>query len=181
MSIGPSPPFSPPFGLPAAASVAPAPSLVNQAPSQRQRLRVLYYLIQENKATTVPQFERNSKIKTPTYQRHQYWHNFDQNHVFSPSLLYSMHFLTTLCRFCRYLKKVGDFGGLGQAKYDLEAFVKYDIHHSDKYSRKRHARWWPGPSPRTAAVQGSRCWEEANCNAVQEKYDFHKIGKYGMC
>ena len=89
--------------------------------------------------------------------------------------------LTTLCRFCRYLKKIGDFGGLGQAKYDLEAFVKYDIHHSDKYSRKRHARWWPGPSLRTAAVQGSRGWEEANCNAVQEKYDFHKIGKYGMC
>ena len=100
---------------------------------------------------------------------------------FSPSLLYSMHFLTTLCRFCRYLKKIGDFGGLGQAKYDLEAFVKYDIQRSDKYSRKRHARWWPGPSLRTAAVQGSRGWEEANCNAVQEKYDFHKIGKYGMC
>ena len=27
----------------------------------------------------------------------------------------------------RYLKKIFDFGGLRQAKYDLEAFVKYDI------------------------------------------------------
>ena len=92
-----------------------------------------------------------------------------------------MHCLTTLCRFCRYFKNIDDSGGLGQAKYDLEAFVKYDIQHSDKYSRKRHARWWPGPSLRTAAVQDSRGWEEANCNAIQEKYDFHKIGKYGMC
>ena len=135
--------LSPPFGLPAAVSVQhlwpqrPGWSIKHKVGGQR--LKVLYFIIQENQATTVPQFERLSKIKTPTYQRHQYWHNFDQNHVFSPSLLYSMHFLTTLCRFCRYLKKVGDFGGLGQAKYDLEAFVKYDIHHSDKYSRKRHA------------------------------------------
>ena len=45
---------------------------------------------------------------------------------------------------------------IAYAKYDLETFVKYNIQHSDKYSRKRHARWWPGPSPRTAAVQGSR-------------------------
>ena len=45
-----------------------------------------------------------------------------------------MHCLTTLCRFCRYLKKIDDFGGLGQAKYDLGAFVKYNDQHSDKYS-----------------------------------------------
>ena len=58
--------------------------------------------------------------------------------------------------YFRYFTNIDDFGGLGQAKYDLEAFVKYVIQHSDKYSRKRHTRWWPGPSLRTAAVQDSR-------------------------
>ena len=91
------------------------------------------------------------------------------------------HALALLCRFSRYLTNIDDFGGLGEANYELETFVKYDIQHSDKYSRKRHTRWWPGPSLRTAAVQGSGGWEEANCNAIQEKYDFHKIGKYGLC
>ena len=46
--------------------------------------------------------------------------------------------------------------GRKAVEYDVDTFVKYNLQHPDKYSRKRHSRWWPGSSVSTAAVQVSR-------------------------